>query len=273
MKKFFILLLAQIITISLCAQIDTIQNAGNINPERNENAVLTNTSESLLKDAANAYSSGDYSKACDVYQKILEEKGESAAIYYNIGNCYYKQNKTAPAILNYERALLLDPGNGDIRFNLEIAKLKTVDKIDPIKPFFLSEWINDLQNLLGTNQWAYSGIICFFLLIGMFVLFFFSRKIILKKLGFYAGIVLLVIIIASNVFSHNQKKRLTNRNSAIVFAPTVTIKSSPDNSGTDLFPLHEGTKVEIKSKLGEWYEIIIADGNVGWIQANNIEII
>ncbi len=226
-----------------------------------------------IQQAVSAYSKGDYSKAAELYENELKEKGESAGIYYNIGNCYYKMNKIAEAILNYERSLLLNPGDGDTRFNLEIARLKTVDKIEPVGSFFVSEWLKSLQNILDTNSWAKIGIFTFLLLIGCLVLFFFSRKIILKKSGFYMGIACLIISIAANFFSYNQKQKLSDRNTAIVFAPTVTIKSSPDNSGNDLFVLHEGTKITIKSKLSGWSEIQIADGNVGWIKDSDIEMI
>ncbi len=248
-RKIFILLLLQIIIFSLKAQ--------NID----------------LQPAAEAYSKGEYAKAAELYENVLKTSGESAKVYYNIGNCYYKMDKIPSAILNYERALLLDPGDKEAYFNLEIAKLKTVDKIEPVDKFFLSEWIESLQNVFSTDAWSKIGVASFLLLIGSLVLFFFSRKVILKKAGFYTGIAWLVVVIAANCFAYGQKQKLIERNYAIVFAPTVTIKSSPDNSGNDLFVLHEGTKVLIKSKLGEWCEIQIVDGNIGWIKNSNIEVI
>ena len=250
-RKFFILLLLllQIVTFGLKAQ---------------------NTD---LQSAAEAYSKGEYAEAAELYKNVLEASGESALVYYNIGNCYYKMDKIALAILYYERALLLNPGDKDARFNLEIAKLQTVDRIEPVGKFFLSTWIESLQNIYGTDTWSKIGIASFLLLIGSLVLFFFSRKIILKKTGFYTGIVWVVFIITANSFAYRQKQKLVERNYAIVFAPTITIKSSPDASGNDLFVLHEGTKVLIKSKLGEWSEIQIADGNVGWIKNSDIEVI
>lgn len=248
MKKFFILIAVLLTTFTLSAQ-------------------------DILQQANEAYGKGDFETALGFYEETLKANGESAALYYNIGNCYYKLNKVAPSILNYEKALLLEPGNGDIRFNLEVARLKAVDKIEPIQEFFLTDWFHSIQNLMSTDSWSYFSIICFLLLIAGLFLFFFSRKIILKKLGFYSGLVLLVFIIFGNIFAHSQKKKLNERNTAIIFAPTTTIKSSPDNSGTDLFILHEGTKVEIKSRLGVWNEIETADGNVGWIQSEEIEII
>ena len=236
-------------------------------------AVLKLSAQTSVELANEAYSQSNFTEAADLYLQAIEENGESAAVYYNLGNCYYRLNKIAPSILNYERALLLDPGNKDIRINLEIANLKTVDKIESVEEFFLASWYNALQNRFSTDQWSAAGITCFILFITCLVLFFFSRKIIIKKFGFYCGIGLLVFTLFANIFAYGQKKELTNRNTAIVFSPTVTIKSSPDNSGTDLFILHEGTKVEVKGKLGEWNEIETADGNVGWIKNSEIEII
>ena len=249
MKQFFILTAILFAAFNLSAQKD------------------------LLQQANEAYAKGDFQAATDSYEELLKTSGESAIVYYNLGNSYYKLNKIAPSILNYERALLLEPGNSDIRFNLEIAKLKTVDKIEPIGEFFLTEWFRDIQNLLTTDAWSIFSITCFILLITCLFLFFFSRRIFTKKLGVYAGLVLIVCIIFGNCFAYNQKNKLTRRNEAIIFVPTTTIKSSPDNSGTELFILHEGTKVTLKNKLSDWNEIETADGNVGWIKSSEVEVI
>jgi len=226
-----------------------------------------------LQQANEAYAKGDFQTASGLYEELLKANGESATVYYNLGNSYYKLNKVAPSILNYERALLLEPGNNDIRFNLEIAKLKTVDKIEPIGDFFLSEWFLAVQNLWSTDAWCNFSILCFILLIVCLFFFFFSRHIFIKKLGFYVAVGLLIAVVLGNSFAYNQKKKLTQRNEAIIFASTTTIKSSPDTSGTDLFILHEGTKVKVKNKVGNWNEIVTADGNVGWINNSEMEVI
>jgi tetratricopeptide (TPR) repeat protein len=230
-------------------------------------------SQTTVEQANTAYMEKDFPLAVQLYETALSEEGASAAVYYNLGNTYYRLNKTAPAILNYERALLLDPGNRDIRFNLEIARLKTVDKIEPVGEFFLSGIYHAVQNWLTTDQWSYIAIVCFLLLIACLFLFFFSRKIALKKIGFFAGLTFLVICLFTNIFAYNQKQKLTHRTTAIIFSATTTIKSAPDNSGTDLFILHEGTKVKITNQLGDWNEIETADGNVGWIKSKEIEVI
>jgi tetratricopeptide (TPR) repeat protein len=231
------------------------------------------SAQEIIQQANEAYTQGEFTQAIELYQKAIEENGISADVYYNIGNSYYRANKIASAILYYERALLLSPGDKDIQFNLEIARLKTVDKIAPVGEFFLTDWYNAVQNLFNTNRWSSIAWSCFILFVLGLTLFFFSRKIFLKKLGFYAGLTLFVLTILANIFAFSQKKKLTDRNTAIIFTPTVNIKSSPDNSGTDLFILHEGTKVDVKSQLGDWNEIETADGNVGWIKKEEIEII
>ena len=249
MKQFFILTTILLATFSISAQ------------------------NHLLTQANEAYTNSDFQKAAGLYEELLKANGESATVYYNLGNSYYKLNKIAPSILNYERALLLEPGNSDIRFNLEIARLKAVDRIVPIDDFFLTEWFRSIQNLLSADDWSNFSIACFILFIACLFLFFFSRRVFIKKSGFFTGFVLLIFIIFGNSFAYNQKKKLTQRNAAIILAPTTTIKSSPDNSGTDLFNLHEGTKVVLKNKLGNWNEIETADGNVGWIKSSEIEVI
>jgi tetratricopeptide (TPR) repeat protein len=229
--------------------------------------------EEVLKEAEDAYIQEDYTKTIEKYKEVLVTYGESAEVYYNLGNAYYKANKIAPAILHYERALLIDPGDADIRFNLEMARQQTTDKIEPLDDFFLSKWFDSIQNKGATDSWAKLGIICFLLFIGCLLLFFFSRWRRMRKVGFYLGLLFLTSVVFANVFARNQKRELISHTHAIVFSPTVTVKSSPNQSGTDLFILHEGTKVFVKNSLGEWNEIELEDGNVGWMSSKDIELI
>ena len=152
-----------------------------------------------------------------------------------------------------------------------MSRLRTTDKIEPVGEFFWVKWFRTVRNVLNVDVWASVGIVCFVLFIGCLTLFLFSKWMRLKKIGFYTGIFLLVLVVFANVFAWSQKKALITRDVAIIFAPTITIKSSPDVSGTDLFVLHEGTKVQIKSTLGEWYEIRLEDGKEGWIPQKELE--
>ena len=233
---------------------------------------------SSLEDATkaegdSAYMKNDYASAIQIYEALLN-RGEAAEIYYNLGNSYYKAGDIAKAILNYERALLLQPGNGDIRANLEIARSKTVDKVEPVPEIFFVSWTKSLINSMSVDSWAVCGVVCFILLIVSLYLFIFSKQIVLKKAGFISGIVFLAVTILANVFANQQKDELTNRNSAIVINPSVTVRSTPSESGTSLFILHEGHKVGVKDgSMKDWKEIRLEDGKVGWVPASAIEII
>lgn len=228
---------------------------------------------SLTDQATEAYKTGDFTKAISLYEEIARTEGVSADLYYNLGNAFFKEKQYPMAILNYERSLLINPRFEDAKFNLELAKLQVVDKIVPVHEFFLTSWFNSVCNFMSSNAWGYWGIITFFLFITGAFFYTFSRKVFLKKVGFFGGILFLVICIFSNIFAYGQKEKLELREYAIVFTPTVTVKGSPADSGTELFVIHEGTKVKIRSTLGEWSEIEIADGNVGWLPSASIEII
>ena len=220
-----------------------------------------------------AYMRNDYASAIQIYESLLT-KGEAAEIYYNLGNSYYKTDDIAKAILNYERALLLQPGNADVRANLEIARSKTIDKVVSVPDIFFVTWTKSLINCLSVDAWAKLGVAFFILLLVSFSLFFFSKQIVWKRSGFIAGIVFLIFVVLSNVFASEQKTELMNRNNAIILSPSVTVRSTPSESGTSLFVLHEGHKIEIKdNSMREWKEIRLEDGKVGWVPASAIEVI
>ena len=220
-----------------------------------------------------AYIKEDYATAIQVYETLLKN-GEAADVYYNLGNSYYKIGEIAKAVLNYERALLLQPGNNDIRANLEVARAKTIDKVEPVPEVFFVSWTKSLINSMSVDAWATWGIISFILFIVALYFFIFSKQIMWKKAGFISGIIFLIITICTNLFASEQKEHLVNRNEAIVMNPSVTVRSTPSESGTSLFILHEGRKVSIKdNSMKEWKEIRLEDGKVGWVPASAIEVI
>ncbi len=224
-----------------------------------------------LKSANELYTTGKFEEAIQAYEDILKTGVESSEIYYNLGNTYYKNGLLPQAILNYERGKLLAPQDKDIDYNLELARSQTIDKIDKVGEFFLTKWIRALRNRADSDTWAYMSIAFFTGVIIMLFMFYFSRSAALKKIGFFVGIVLLFLFIFSFSFSHRQKQKLVNRQYAIIFAPTVTVKSSPDASGTEIFLLHEGTKVKVIDTLGEWCQIELSDGSKGWLNSSTIE--
>ena len=224
-------------------------------------------------EADSAYAAERYNEAVPIYLELLK-KGEHADLYYNLGNCYYKTDHIAQAVLNYERASLLDPGNADIRFNLELARSKTIDKITPESEMFFITWYRNAVNLLSMDGWAKVGVCAFVLACALLLLFFMGNKVALKKAGFFGAALMLVIGILANVFAWTQHERLNVRMKAVVMSSSVVVKSTPNASGTDLFVLHEGTCVEIiDDSMKEWKEIRLADGKVGWMPAKEMEVI
>ena len=224
-------------------------------------------------DADSAYVNGNYQEAIKVYESLLKH-GESAELYYNLGNAYYRTENITRAVLNYERALLLSPGDGDIRFNLQIARSKTIDKIVPESEMFFVTWYRSLVNIMSVDGWGRMALVSLALVIVLFLVYLFSARVWVQKVGFFGGGILLVVFVFSNFFAWQQRQQLLNREGAIVVAPSVTVKSTPAQNGTDLFILHEGTKVVITDgSMKSWREIRLADGKKGWIESKNIELI
>lgn len=224
-----------------------------------------------LKQANLTYATGNYSEAAAMYTKILATEGVAPELYYNLGNAYYKLNETAKAILNYERALRLDPLFEDARNNLELAQLKVVDNVAQTPTFFVGRWIENLIKLLSSNQWIAVSVAVFIVFLVLAFLFVFAPSLILRKLSFYIGMTFFAFSMAALVFSGVRKDQLVGHKDAIVMTGVVTVKSSPDKSGTDLFQLHEGTKVKVKSTLDKWVEIVLSNGNIGWVEQVDIE--
>lgn len=277
MKKILFFTLSLLLAVNAFAQdslaTDTSQATNNTVSARAEFSAAKQHNNVTKAEGDSAYMRHDYASAIQIYENLLKN-GEAADVYYNLGNSYYKAEDIARAILNYERALLLQPGNADIRANLEIARSKTIDKVVPVPEIFFVSWVKSLINCMSIDAWAKLGVVFFILLLVSLYLFFFFKQIIWKKTGFIASLVLLVFVILSNVFASQQKSELADRNDAIVLSPSVTVRSTPSDSGTSLFILHEGHKVEIKdNSMREWKEIRLEDGKVGWVPAFAIEVI
>ena len=227
-----------------------------------------------LADADSAYIQGDYLTAIDIYQSVIENQGVNATLYMNLGNCWLKRDEIAKAILYYERAYLLDPSDPDIRFNLDLARTKTVDKVNAVNQLFIVVWFKKLLAVLDVNGWAVMTVILFALTIILTGVLLFSKKSGLRKISFSFSVFFLLLSILSFIFATTQMGNIRNRDTAIIMSPSVTVKSTPTSAGTDLFIIHEGRKVKIlDSSMKEWVEIRLEDGNTGWIPVDVMEII
>jgi len=229
--------------------------------------------DSRFKNANEQYGKGNFEQAIEMYEQILKSGMEAPQLYYNLGNAYYRNGLLPAAILNYERALLLAPQDKDIRYNLNLAYGQITDKIESVGVFFLTRWFTNFRNSTNSDSWAIISIIAFILTLGALLFFFFAKTSFLRKISFYLALLSLLISITTFAFAHQQKQRLINRDRAIVFSPSVTVRSAPEARGTDLFVLHEGTKVKILQRINNWLEVELLDGSVGWISEEHLEII
>ena len=220
----------------------------------------------LLGQANKAYIAQDFAKAQELYEQILGTGNESAQLYFNLGNAFYKQGDNLKAILNYERAKRLSPRNQDIDFNLKIANQFVVDNIEQLpKPFF-ARWWNSTANFLSADGWATWSVIVFLLFLILLGSYFFSRSLRIRKLAFSASVFAAIFVIFSFILAGRQFNQVKDRTSALILCPRVNVKSAPSVTGTDLFMIHEGLKVKITDQLEKWREIELSDGNKGWVK-------
>lgn len=229
--------------------------------------------DSLKVVADSAYAKEDFDKAANTYLRIAK-MGESADICYNLGNCFYRLDDISRAILWYERASLLSPGDEDIRFNLDMARSKTIDRVIPRHEFFFVTWYRSMTNWMSADAWAHWSLIVFVLCLIALAIYIYAQPIWLRKTGFTLAVVFLLLTIMGNICAWSQRSRLANRDGAIVMSPSAVVKSTPATSGSDLFVLHEGTYVSIRdNSLNDWAEVTLADGKQGWIEKKQIEVI
>lgn len=222
-------------------------------------------------NADTEYQKGNYQQAIRDYEEILKN-GESAEIYFNLGNAYYRTDNITKAVLNYERARLLSPGDDDINFNLQFARSKTIDKITPQSEMFFVTWYKSLVNFTSVDNWAKTGILCIVMALLLVLLYLFGPQLMLRKIGFFGGLAFFVIFLLSNLFAFQQKQALDNRTGAIIMTPSVNIKKTPAKNSADQFVLHEGTRVDIIDKgMTDWRCIRVGDGREGWIETKAIE--
>ena len=230
--------------------------------------------DSLWTVGVQAYTDGKFSDASAAWTSIEESGQKSAKLYYNLGNAWFKQGNYPKAILNYERALRLDPSYSDARYNLEFTNNFVQDKIEPVPEFILKSVARKVCYVMGSNSWAVTFIVMFAVALMMGLLFLLGSSVGKRRAGFYCGIVLLLLSAGALSFSVWQKSDSVKTDTAIVMSPVSSVKSSPSSgSSKDLFVIHEGTKVTILDEVGSWKNISLADGRQGWIETTDIEII
>ncbi len=230
--------------------------------------------QSAFEKGISAYSEAHYSDAITAFQSAIESSDKpTAAMYYNLGNAYYKSNDLAEAILAYNRAYRLAPADRDIRHNLEFASSKTEDKITPAPTTLFAAWVDSLSHWFDLYTWLTLDLVLLFLTCGLLLLFFISRTRARRLVGFYGSMATTVLFVFTNFMTFRLNNFVQDTSGAVVMSPIVTIKSSPDQSATDIVVLHAGVQVRVQKAVANFYEILLPDGVVGWIPQSDLEFI
>ena len=226
----------------------------------------------VTKDMADAeYKKANYQQAIKDYEELLKH-GVSPELYYNLGNAYYKVDNITRALLNYERASMLDPGNKDIRFNLQFVRNKTIDKYADDNEMFFVTWYKTIVNIASVDGWAKISVISVIFALLLLLVYLFCENVNLRKVGFFGSLAFIGCFIFSLLFAYQQKYYFENRCGAIAISPVVNVKKTPSVGNTDEFIIHEGTKVYITDRgMKGWIGVRLSDGREGWILKDQIE--
>lgn len=246
--------------------------------------MLANHVQSNIEKADSAYLNDEFIKALSLYQDIEKNHGVSSELYYNIGNCQYRMKNIGKAILYYERALNLDPSNDDARNNLELVKAKANISTNVDEANIIVKMFNDAGNIMTSDGWAICAIIIFIIFIIAIGAYIFTTSVIIKKIGFFGGIILLVFDIIANYYAFSLKNKVEQHQYAIITTPSAVLSTSPripKDKTEEAFILNEGTKVMIidsidnnyGGKVSKWYDVKANDSHRAWINKENIDII
>lgn len=227
----------------------------------------------LFEKANEAYNVGNYPEAVSLYKEVLKNGEESAELYFNLGNTHYKLNHIAESIYNYEKALLLDPGDKTIKNNLEFASNMLIDDIKVVPKSGLSNFIANTISILSFNGWAWLAIVAVVIFSVLFLLYYFSIASKWKRVFFTVAITAVVISFICLIFAFYMKNVIQNEEFAIVFAEEVPVRNEPNLRGDELFLLHEGTKVQILNTFQNWVQLELANGSTGWLDKSSIKFL
>ena len=216
------------------------------------------------------YQKGQYEQAIQAYESVLDSRQQSADLYFNLGNCYYKLNKVAPSIYNYEKALVLAPEDVDITNNLKFAQKLTIDEVKEVPKVGFAKLLHDFTGMYHYNTWAWISIVFGLLFLGFFIGYYFSLAAVLKRIFFFGMFVWVLFLLVSVGAAIFEKNHFVTDRPAIVFAEVTEVKSEPQKASPATFILHEGTKVFVKEILGKWKKIELTDGTEGWIESETI---
>jgi len=227
----------------------------------------------LFAKANQSYLNDRFSEAADYYEQILKAGFESPSVYYNLGNAYFRIGQIGRAILNYERALKLDPDDDDIFYNIKFAQTQTADKVESLPGLFIFGWWDNLLSLFPLTIWIVLFFIFYYLFVACAGFYLIPQNLLSPKFSYVAGIIVLLISILMLLISSAKAQKHSSDDYGIIISQSVSVKSSPDENSPDSFLVHEGLKVKIEDSFKNWLRIKLADGNDGWLPKKSVVVI
>lgn len=227
----------------------------------------------LFNEGNTLYNEGKYAEAIDKYMAVLETDKHSAELYYNIGNAHYKLNNIAPSIYYFEKALLLNPNDKDIKNNLDYANNMTIDAIENVPEVGFSKLIKNMTKTFSFDVWAKIAVAFTILYVVLVLLYYFSYSSVKKRITFITSVFCLLSLCMALAFAFNKFELDKKNNPAIVFAQEAQVKTEPNLRSEESFRLHEGTKVQVLDTVNNWKEIKLSDGKTGWIPSEDIKLL
>lgn len=229
--------------------------------------------ETLFERGNSAYSEGEYIKAVEIYSEIFQNGEESAALHYNLANAYYKLDRVGPSIYHYEKALQLKPGDQDVINNLEFARNMIIDSFNTSQDSSFTGLIDSRTTIFTPSEWGWTAIACMLIFVGFFLAYYFSGRTVFKRIFFIVGILFLFLSITSAGIGTLKQNILDGQLYGIVFSEEIQVRSEPNSRSTEIFTLHEGTKVKVTEDFQGWYEIEMPNGTQGWISDQSIRLL
>lgn len=235
--------------------------------------VRADSADQVFLTATQAYREGRFEDARSAFEQIRAAGYESPALYYNLGNVYYKTGDAARAVLFYERALRLAPGDEDILHNLQLVSLTLPDRIEAAPRLFIWDWWAAATTWIPAGVQAALVYALVLLLAGSLTGVALARTYGARRRWFIGAAVAAVAGAVMTGVLLARLSDLARDDRAVILASVTTAKNSPDDGSTDAFVLHGGARLTILTRAGDWWEIRLADGKVGWIRATAAEAI
>lgn len=229
------------------------------------------TPQELFVAANDAYTKGQYTQAIEGYESILASGQISKEVYFNLGNAYWKNKQKAKAILHFERALLLSPKDEDTAYNLAIVQSQLEDDLDVVGTFFLKDWWQNFHHFFSSTTWSILTLLGLWSGIGGLAIWLLAEDRQRKKKGFFAGLGLLMTSLLFFFAARSQGNFEQHSQQAIVLESAISLRNGPDEKSTNLLTIHEGLKVELLDKIGDWYKVKLSNGEQGWLPNTAIE--